>query len=114
MKSADERLKRLEALAGLRLDLGLSRLRIAAEAKAGSEAKLAVLAEQRPPSTLDPVREALAEARWQTWADARRAQLNLVLARQTAEWLQARDDARIDFGRNEALRGLRRKRDQAS
>ncbi len=114
MKPADERMKRLEAIAELRLDLGLSRLREAAGAKSASEAKLAALAEPRPSTTLDPVSEALAEARWQAWADVRRARLNLVLARQTAEWLQSRDDARVDFGRNEVLSALRRRRDQPS
>ena len=114
MKIIDDRLKRLEAIAGLRLDLGLSRLREAAKAKADSEEKLTILAKPRPAQTLDPVTEALAEARWQGWADVRRARLNLLLARQTAEWLQARDDARVDFGRNEVLSALRGERDQPS
>ena len=114
MKTEDERLKRLEAIAGLRRDLGLSRLREAASSKAASEAKLAVLAEPRLAGDLDPVTEALADARWQGWADVRRARLNLLLARQTAEWLQARDDARLDFGRSEVIAELRRRRGQPS
>jgi hypothetical protein len=40
------------------------------------------------------------------WADVRRAELNLVIARQTAEMLEARSEAGTAFGRLQALQGL--------
>jgi hypothetical protein len=42
---------------------------------------------------------AVAALRYQSWADARRADLGQVLARQTAQWLDMRDQARRAFGR---------------
>lgn len=42
---------------------------------------------------------AVAALRYQSWADARRADLGQVLARQTADWLDLRDQARRAFGR---------------
>lgn len=116
MKERDalKRLRDLQRMAQLQLDLGLSDLRRAANAKAGSEAQLAALAERRSAAGLDPVAAALAEARWQIWAEARRVQVNLILARQSAVWSQARDDARRDFARCEALRLLVAKRHQSS
>lgn len=44
--------------------------------------------------------------RYQQWADLRRSELNTVLARQTAEWLAAREEARLAFGKTEALSGI--------
>jgi hypothetical protein len=49
---------------------------------------------------------ALAALRYAGWADARRAEINLRLARQTALWLQAQADARLAFGRADVLRRL--------
>jgi hypothetical protein len=43
---------------------------------------------------------------YERWAEARRAEINLTLARQTAEWIEARDAARQAFGRADALRRL--------
>lgn len=40
------------------------------------------------------------------WADVRRSELNLVIARQTASWLEARGEAQGAFGRVQALQGL--------
>ena len=40
------------------------------------------------------------------WADARRAEINQVLARQTGQWIEARDAAKIAFGKADALRRL--------
>jgi hypothetical protein len=44
--------------------------------------------------------------RYQHWADLRRAEINLVLARQTVDWMEARGAAQSAFGRAEVLRQL--------
>lgn len=96
----------LGVLADLMLDSRLSALRAAAEARGASLTRLETL--NAPPAATDlpAVAEALAGLAYQRWADARRAEINLVLARQTAEWMEARDAARLAFGRKRALQAL--------
>lgn len=101
-------LKRLGELADLMLDQRLQTLRAAADAKAQSEAALAALA--RPlPETDDLVGASaqIAALAYGRWADARRAEINQVLARQTADWIEARAAAQTAFGKADALRRLR-------
>jgi hypothetical protein len=104
--SAPERLARLAGLAALIRDLRLADLERAGQARAESRARLAGLALEPIEADLGPIAAAQAELRYQSWAEARRAEINLTLARQTAEWLEARDAARQAFGRAEALRTL--------
>ncbi len=59
-----------------------------------------------PPTDLSPVVAGEVAMRYQRWADQRRTEINLTLARQTAEWVEARQDAAQAFGRNQALNGL--------
>ena len=58
------------------------------------------------PVDLDPVTAARVGLDYERWADARRGELNLVIARQTADWLEARSDAQTAFGRVQALHEL--------
>ncbi|MFT4149094.1 MAG: hypothetical protein QM656_02775 [Paracoccaceae bacterium] len=109
-----QQLNRLSQIARITLDRRLADLRQAAEAKSQSEARLRDLAAQPPASDLSPVAAHLAELRWQKWADRRRVEINLVLARQTADWLSAREAAQAAFARGEALQAIRRKFDQLS
>lgn len=98
---------KLQVLAQLVLDHQLSGLRKAADAKAQSQAALLRLAQ--PPCDADGLQGAAAELAglsYQRWADARRAEINQVLARQTHDWLEARDQAKLAFGKAEALRKL--------
>jgi hypothetical protein len=98
-------LPNLASLAGLILDARLADLRKAAAAREASLAALAALA--RAPSAaadLSPLVLARAAVAYESWADARRAEINPRLARQTAAWLQAQAAARVAFGRAEALR----------
>ena len=44
--------------------------------------------------------------RYQLWADQRRSDINLTLARQTVTWTEARQDAARAFGRDQALNRL--------
>ena len=112
--SQDDPLHRLSTLAALILEGRLADLRRRAAAKAESEAQIAGL--ERLPAAdpgLEGAAAALAAMNYQRWADARRKDLNRVLARQTAEWLEAADAARQAFGRNEALETLARRAAEA-
>lgn len=102
-------LARLGALAQLTLDHRLALMRAATAALDRSKAQLAALNQPPDPVDLPLVPAARAEWTYQRWADLRRGELNLVIARQTADWLQARDQAKTAFGRMSALQGLAEK-----
>lgn len=106
MKTQD--LQKLKDLAKLMLDHQLDHLRRATEAKAQSEAALAGLAMPPAPAVdgMKGASAALAGLAYQRWADARRAEINLTLARQTHHWMEARDAAQKAFGKADALRRL--------
>ncbi|MBI1217211.1 MAG: hypothetical protein GC186_01580 [Rhodobacteraceae bacterium] len=106
---ADARaLSGLSRLADLILDARLAELRQAAAARDASLAALAALrcAPTTTPAGLPPLVLARAALAYEGWADARRAEINPRLARQTAAWLEAQAAARIAFGRAEVLRQL--------
>jgi hypothetical protein len=96
----------LQGLARLMLDHRLSLLKGAADRREQSRRQIAALDGAEPAAGLPPVTEGQVALRYQRWAEARRSELNIVLARQTAEWIAARDDASHAFGRAEALRGV--------
>ena len=100
-------LLQLKHLADLMLDSQLAQVRAAAAAKATSEARLAALAQPvAAPDGIGEIAASLATLGYQRWADARRAEVNLALARQTVAWIEACDAARLSFGRKQALQGL--------
>lgn len=108
--SQKQQLAKLQQIAGLMLDSRLAALQTAARAKAESEAQLSGLAGAvAAPADISAVAAEKAALNYQRWADARRAELNLVLARQTVVWMEARDAARVAFGKTEALAGVARK-----
>ncbi len=91
---------------GLILDLKLAELRRASRARDESRARLADL-EAAPVETDLPLTvSAQAGLLYERWAEARRAEINLTLARQTATWIDARTAARNAFGRAQVLRKL--------
>jgi hypothetical protein len=94
----------LEGLARLILDHRLNALRAAADRREQSLMQVAALDATPGAADLSPVAAGQVALRYQLWADARRSELNMVLARQTADWMAARDEARRAFGRAEALR----------
>lgn len=104
-------IKQLTGIAELMLDHRLDQLRRAAAAKAQSEAALAGLAAHVSPSPdgLEGASAALAGLAYQRWADARRTEINQVLAQQTHHWLEARSAAQTAFGKADALRRLAEK-----
>lgn len=105
IKSQD--LTRLHQISQLLLETRLARLTIAAQARQQSEAQLASL--EVPPVRQDELPEVaaqLASLNYQRWAETRRVEINLALARQTAEWIEARDAACLAFGRAQVLQTL--------
>lgn len=97
-------LSKLANLAELVLDSRLSVLKAAARAKHECEAQLAGLSLMpEAQDDLAGVASQLASLAYQRWADVRRAELNLQLARRTVALIGARDDAREAFGKKQVL-----------
>jgi hypothetical protein len=99
-------INRLRPLAQVILDQRLARLRDLATCKDRSLAQIAALDQPLAAPGIGGVARDLVALRYQGWADQRRRELNLLLARQTADWVEARDAARLAFGRAEVLRTL--------
>jgi hypothetical protein len=97
-------LAKLAQLAELVLDSRLTLLQAAARAKQDCEAQLSGLGQipQSEPNLVGVSAE-LAGLQYQRWADARRAELNQMLARRTVTWMEARDEARVAFGKRQVL-----------
>jgi hypothetical protein len=99
-------LARLADLAQLMLDHRLGQLRQTVDQLEQSRMQLSAVNQAAEPADLDPLMSARVGLDYDRWADVRRAELNLVIARQTATWLEARGDAQTAFGRVQALKGL--------
>jgi hypothetical protein len=99
-------LENLSEIAGLLLDSRLNAMRKLAQARNHNLALLKDL-ETVEPDGEETIAEALARLRYAQWADKRRAAINIALAAQTAEWMQARADAARAFGRADVLKKLR-------
>lgn len=97
--------EQLAFLADLVLQDRLAKLRKAAAARMQTTAQISALAE-RPAEGLEPLVAAQQSLRYQVWADARRQELNLVLARQTAAWMSAHASATEAFGRAQVIEKL--------
>ena len=101
-----EKLVQISQLSKLVLDSRLSTLETKARARQQSLDHLVELNRPFAPSDLSLAVAGDVSMRYQRWADQRRSEINLTLARQTAEWIEARHDAALAFGRNQALIGL--------
>jgi hypothetical protein len=99
-------LKRLADLAQLMLDHRLGQLHSAAAELERSRMQLSAINAAGRPADLEPVTAGKVALTYDRWADLRRSELNLVIARQTAEWMEARSEAQTAFGRVQALQGL--------
>lgn len=102
-------LARLSQITQLMLDLRLADLRAAAMKRQHSLDLLASLSHTPAATDLSVVAAHQADLRYRQWADVRRAEINLVLARQTADMHVARDAAGHAFGKDQALRGVQAK-----
>jgi hypothetical protein len=103
-KPAD--LKKLAEVAQLMLDHRLGLLRSAADDLERSRMQRAALDQAARSTDLEPVTAEKVALAYDRWADRRRSELNLVIARQTAGWMEARSEAQTAFGRVQALQGL--------
>lgn len=100
-------LQRLAELAQLMLDHRLAQVRTAAAEIERSRMQLAAInAAAQPSAALDPMVSEKVAIAYDRWADVRRSELNLVIARQTAAWLETRTEAQSAFGRVQALENL--------
>lgn len=108
--SEREKLGQLRQISQLRLDISLMAVEKAAQARQASLDHLAVLNRPLPPNDLDPIRAGEVTLRYQNWADQRRSAINLELARQTAAWEEARQDAALAFGRDQVIGKLMERR----
>jgi len=112
MNRAEQRqqIDRFRALGDLLLQARLSALQAAAAARTASLDRLADLDRPAPATDLPALAAAGVGLRYDRWADQRRAEINLTLARQTATWIEARQAAALAFGRSQALDALAQKR----
>lgn len=99
-------LKRLAEVAQLMLDHRLGQLHGAAEELERSRMQLTAINAAGRPADLELVTAGKVALTYDRWADQRRAELNFVIARQTAAWMEARSEAQTAFGRVQALQGL--------
>ncbi len=104
--SEREKMARITTLSQLVLDGRLAALDRASRARQASLDHLTELNRPLRPTDLSPIVEGEVAMRYQLWADQRRSEINLMLARQTAAWVEARQEAATAFGRNQALRTL--------
>jgi hypothetical protein len=98
--SQNHKIAKLQRLTDMVLEAELSALKKAAAQRQDTLAKIEGL--RAPPAVMDAdtgAAAAVAALRYQSWADARRAELGQVLARQTADWLDLRDQAQRAFVR---------------
>lgn len=107
--SRHQKAARLNRVTRLALDVNLSRLKSAVRARRALEESIAGLdADRRRVSTNveSASTRAGADLLWQRWADSRRAEMNMALARARAEEIRARRAATLALGRDQALTNL--------
>ena len=102
----DARLRQLQQISQLISDRRLAALQVCAAARNRSLQRLQDLEEKATLDPLEPIAQAQAELRYEAWADARRADINLLLARQTVEWMEARKAAESAYGKASVLQRL--------
>lgn len=101
-----EDFSRIASLADLLLDHRLSQMRQAAAQLERSQMQMAAIEKAAAPADLPEVISGLVGVDYRRWADVRKAELNIVMARQTAAAIAARAEAEMAFGRVQALRGI--------
>ena len=105
-------LKQLAALgriADLMLDQRLQVLLRAQDARTATKDRIAALEQPQDLDACSLQASVQAQMLYQAWADMRRKDLNLVLAKQTVKVMEVESDARLAFGKQSALRQLQDK-----
>lgn len=105
MKAA-KKLEALGRIADAVLDQRLHVLKCAQLARNATKEKILALEQPHDRDTCSLQASARAALLYQAWADIRRKELNLVLARQTVIAMETEADARLAFSRHSALRQL--------
>ena len=106
-------LTRLCDVAQLMLDHRLAQLRTASNQLDRSKMQLQAVNAAAVAADLPLVSAEKVGLVYDRWADIRRAELNLVIANQTVEMIEARNDAGAAFGRLQALQGLAKRPDKS-
>lgn len=106
----DHDMARLVHLAEMSLDHSLGRLRSSRARLDQSRMQLSAINQTGLQVDLEPIVATRVGLGYERWADIRRAEFNMIIARQTADWLEARDAAQVAFGRVQALQALSRRR----
>lgn len=101
--SVADRVQDMRHLTALILEAEQTRLRKLAADRDLTLAQLARMESRAEVMGLDPLADARADLTYQRWAEARRRDLMIVLARQTAEWREAQESLRRAFGRDMAM-----------
>ena len=116
MKRSKQEIERLARVTEAAFQLAQAALRRKAEAEARLQSELDQLRAGRRTviATLQVTEERSAaqvacHGAWLTWADQRRARLNMALARARAAALKEREAARLAFGRDRVAQELLRK-----
>jgi hypothetical protein len=104
--SHEKDLKRLAEVAQLMLDHRLGQLHGAAAELERSRMQRNAINEAGRPADLEMLTAGKVALTYDRWAEQRRSELNLVIARQTVDWMEARSEAQSAFGRAQALQGL--------
>ncbi len=81
-------------------------LQKAAQARQESLDRLAALDAPQPLTDLPAIAAEEVALRYAVWADHRRSEINMGLARQTADWHRALQNAAVAFGRDQVVQGL--------
>ncbi len=101
-----EGLRRLVALSTMVQDLRLAELSQAEAARQSTVSAIAGLDQPAVDADVDPVQAGRVQVAYARWADVRRAELKVTLARQAAICRAAQSQAQTAFGRNQALSTL--------
>lgn len=105
--SEKEKLGRLTEISQLLFDQKMMVLERAARARQASLDHLAELDRPMQAADLPMIQAQEISLRHALWADHKRREINVMLARQTAEWIEAREEAARAFGRNQVLNRLK-------
>ncbi len=99
-------LAKLMSLADLLLQHRLGLMRQAAVRLERSRSQMIAIDKAAEPADLPEIVAGLVACDYLRWADARKTELNAVVARQTADSMVARAEAEMAFGRVHALHGI--------
>ena len=106
MKDPEKKLRRLGQISALLNDAKMQVLHRAAQARQDSLDRLAALDAPQSPPDLPAFAAHEVALRYAVWADRRRSEINMGLARQTAAWHQAQQEAALAFGRDQVVQRL--------